>query len=203
VITGFGRTGRNFGIEHYGVVPDLMVMGKGISSGYAPLAAVAVRDHVRQVFVDKKVAFEHIFTYGGSPVATAAGIAAVDILLRERLTERADELGPAFAANLAGLREFPFVGDVRSIGLMAGIEFVADKETRTPFEPSARVAVRVREAGLRNGVVLYPGTGMADGRRGDIISLYPPLTVGLDDIADMGERIRATFTDVGRELEAL
>jgi adenosylmethionine-8-amino-7-oxononanoate aminotransferase len=201
VITGFGRTGRNFGIEHYGVVPDLMVMGKGISSGYAPLAAVAVRDHVRQAFVDAKVAFEHIFTYGGSPVATAAGIAVVDILVRERLAERAEELGPAFAANLAGLREFPFVGDVRSIGLMAGIEFVSDRETRAPFEPSDKVAVRVREAGLRNGVVLYPGTGMADGRRGDIISLYPPLTVTLDDIAEMGERIRATFTDVGRELQ--
>jgi adenosylmethionine-8-amino-7-oxononanoate aminotransferase len=85
---------------------------------------------------------------------------------------------------------------------MAGIEFVADRETRAPFETTDKVAVRVREAGLRNGVVLYPGTGMADGRRGDIISLYPPLTVTLDDIADMGERIRATLTDVGHELGA-
>ena len=88
VITGFGRTGRMFGIEHYGVVPDLMVMGKGISSGYAPLAAVAVREHVRQAFVQKGVAFEHIFTYGGHSVSTAAGIAAVDIL-RPRAAHRA------------------------------------------------------------------------------------------------------------------
>jgi adenosylmethionine-8-amino-7-oxononanoate aminotransferase len=200
VITGFGRTGRNFGIEHYGVVPDLMVMGKGISSGYAPLAAVAVRDHVRKAFVDAKVPFEHIFTYGGSPVATAAGIAVVAILRRERLAEHADELAPALAANLEGLREFPFVGDVRAIGFMAGIEFVADRKTRAPFAPALKVGARVREAGLRNGIVTYPGSGMADGKSGDIISLYPPLTFTLDDIADMGERLRSTFAEVGREL---
>ena len=200
VITGFGRTGRMFGIEHYGVVPDLMVMGKGISSGYAPLAAVAVRDHVRAVFVDKGVAFEHIFTYGGSPVATAAGIVAVDILRREHLAEHAEELAPAFAQNIEGLREFPFVGDVRAIGFMAGIEFVADRDTRAAFEPAQKVAARVREAGLKRGIVTYPGTGMADGKSGDIISLYPPLTFTLDDIADMGERLRATFADVSADL---
>jgi len=205
VITGFGRTGKMFGIEHYGVVPDMMVMGKGISSGYAPLAAVAVREHVRAVFVEKKVAFEHIFTYGGSPIATAAGIVAVDILRREKLVERAEELAPAFAKNLDGLREFPIVGDIRTIGLMAGIEFVADRETRAAYPGSAKVAVRVREAGLRNGIVTYPGTGMAspDGKSGDIISLYPPLIFTLDDIADMGERLRATFADVSRDLESL
>ena len=202
VITGFGRTGTNFGIEHYGVVPDLMVMGKGIS-GYAPLAAVAVRDHVRQAFVDAKVAFEHIFTYGGSPVATAAGLAVLEIYRRERLVEHVEELAPALASNLQGLREFGFVGDVRTLGFMAGIEFVADPVTRAPFPAASKVAVRVREAGLRNGIVTYPGTGMADGKSGDIISLYPPLTFTLDDIADMGERLRATFADVEGELKAV
>jgi adenosylmethionine-8-amino-7-oxononanoate aminotransferase len=202
VITGFGRTGTHFGIEHYGVVPDLMVMGKGISSGYAPLAAVAVRDHVRQAFVDSKTAFEHIFTYGGSPVATAAGLAVLDIYHRERLVEHVDELAPAMDSVLQGLREFPFVGDVRTIGFMAGIEFVADRATRVPYPPAVKVAVKVREAGLRNGIVTYPGTGMADGKSGDIISLYPPLTFTLDDIADMGERLRRTFADVGAELPA-
>jgi len=200
VITGFGRTGRMFGIEHYGVVPDLMVMGKGISSGYAPLAAVAAREHVRQAFVQKGVAFEHIFTYGGHSVSTAAGIAAVDILVRERLTEHAEELAPVLASTLQGLREFPIVGDVRTIGFMAGIEFVADRETRAPFPPASRAAVRVREAGLRHGIVTYPGTGMADGGSGDSISLYPPLTFTVDDIADMGDRLRATLADVTADL---
>jgi adenosylmethionine-8-amino-7-oxononanoate aminotransferase len=83
---------------------------------------------------------------------------------------------------------------------MAGIEFVADGATRTPFPAALKVAVKVREAGLRNGIVTYPGTGMADGKSGDIISLYPPLTFSLDDIADMGERLRRTFADVATEL---
>ena len=84
---------------------------------------------------------------------------------------------------------------------MAGIEFVADQSTREPFAPARRVAVKVREAGLRNGIVTYPGTGMAEGKAGDIISLYPPLTFTLDDIADMGERLRTTFADVQRQLD--
>jgi adenosylmethionine-8-amino-7-oxononanoate aminotransferase len=161
-----------------------------------------VRDHVRQAFVDAKVAFEHIFTYGGSPVATAAGLAVLDIYRREKLVEHVEELEPALASNLQGLRDFAFIGDVRTLGFMAGIEFVADPVTRAPFPPATKVAVRVREAGLRNGIVTYPGTGMADGKSGDIISLYPPLTFTLDDIADLGERLRATFADVEAELKA-
>ena len=200
VITGFGRTGKNFGIEHYGVVPDLMVMGKGISSGYAPLAAVAVRDHVHQAFVDAKVAFEHIFTYGGHPISAAAGLAVLAIHRRERLTERAAEMAPAFRTALERLYEFPFVGDVRTIGLQGSVEFVADTATREPFASSRKVAVTVREAGLRNGIVTYPGTGMADGARGDIMSLYPPLTFTQDHLDEMSERLRATFAEVARTL---
>ncbi len=200
VITGFGRTGRNFGIEHYGVVPDLMVLGKGISSGYAPLAAVAVRDHVRQAFVDAKTAFEHIFTYGGNPVSMAAGLAVLDIYNREHLAERAASHATAFAAALAPLTEFWFVGDIRTIGLMGGIEFVADLRTREPFPASTKVAAMVREAGLRNGIVTYPGTGMAGGTAGDIISLYPPLTVGPTELDEMAERLQATFRDLARTL---
>lgn len=200
VITGFGRTGRNFGIEHYGVVPDLMVLGKGISGGYAPLAAVAVRDHVRQAFVDAKTAFEHIFTYGGNPVSMAAGLAVLDIYNREHLAERAASHATAFAAALAPLTEFWFVGDIRTIGLMGGIEFVADLTTREPFPASTKVAAMVREAGLRNGIVTYPGTGMAGGTAGDIISLYPPLTVGPSELDEMADKLQATFRDVARTL---
>ena len=200
VVTGFGRTGRNFGIEHYGVVPDILVMGKGLSGGYAPLAAVAVRPHVHAAFADRHIPFEHIFTFGGNPVSTAAGIAVVDIWRRERLTERAASLAPAFAAALEPLREFEFVGDVRTIGLMAGIEFVADRATKAPFPPSRKVAVLIREAGLRNGIVTYPGTGMATGTAGDIISLYPPLTFTGEHLDEMARGLRAAFAEVAQDL---
>jgi adenosylmethionine-8-amino-7-oxononanoate aminotransferase len=204
VMTGFGRTGRHFGIEHYGVVPDLMIMGKGISSGYAPLAAVAVRDHVRAAFVEAGVAFEHVFTFGGNPVAVAAGLAALDIYRREGLAERAAHHAEAFAAALKPLEEFWFVGDIRTIGLMAGIEFVSDLVTKAPFPPGRKVAALVREAGLRNGIVTYPGTGMAGGGAGpiagDIISLTPPLTFGPAEFDEMADKLQATFRDVAATL---
>ena len=108
-------------------------------------------------------------------MSTAAGLAVLDIWEREQLGS-GRRARAAFSAALDRLREFPFVGDVRLIGLMAGIEFVADRATREPFDPAVKFGDRVREAGLRNGIVTYPGSGMADGARGDIISLYPPLT---------------------------
>jgi adenosylmethionine-8-amino-7-oxononanoate aminotransferase len=200
VLTGFGRTGRRFAADHWGVVPDLLVMGKGVSGGYAPLGAVAARDHVRAAFEGPGVAFEHVFTFGGHPVSAAAGLAVLDIWEREQLTERAAGLEAVFTAALDRLREHPFVGDVRVTGLMAGIEFVADRETREPFDPWMKFGTRVREAGLRNGIVTYPGSGMADGARGDIISLYPPLIVTEADIDEIAERLEATFLEVERDL---
>jgi adenosylmethionine-8-amino-7-oxononanoate aminotransferase len=200
VVTGFGRTGRTFAVDHWGVVPDLLVMGKGLSGGYAPLGAVAARSHVRAAFEEARAAFEHIFTFGGHPVSASAGLAVLRIWEREGLTERAAALEGAFTAALDRLREHAFVGDVRVSGLMAGLEFVEDRGTKEPFDPSLKVGARVREAGLRNGIVTYPGSGMADGARGDIISLYPPLIVGEADIAEIAERLEATLTEVEREL---
>ena len=145
-------------------------------------------------------AFEHIFTFGGNPIATAVAGTVLAIWERERLTDNAAALEPVLRTALDRLREHPFVGDVRVSGLMAGIEFVADRETREPFPPAARIGARIREAGLRNGVVTYPGSGMADGSRGDIISLYPPLTFTPDNVAELAERLEAAFTEVEREL---
>ena len=203
IVTGFGRTGRDFAMQHWGVVPDLLVMGKGVSGGYAPLGAVAVRRAIRATFEDTGTPFEHIFTFGGHPVACTAGLAVLRIWEREHLTQRAGSLEGAFRAALERLREHPFVGDIRVSGLMAGIEFVADRDTKEPFEPALKVGARVREAGLRNGIVTYPGSGMADGLRGDVISLYPPLIVSDAHVAEIAERLDATFAEVGNELDAV
>jgi adenosylmethionine-8-amino-7-oxononanoate aminotransferase len=202
VVTGFGRTGRPFAVDHWGIVPDLIVLGKGVSGGYAALGAVAARRPVRATFVDAGTPFEHLFTFGGNPIAAAAGLAVLEIWEREQLTENVVRLEPAFAAALEGLRRYPFVGDVRVSGFMAGIEFVADRTTREPFPSELRFGARIREAGLRNGIVTYPGAGMADGARGDIISLYPPLTFSADDIADASDRLHATFAEVEEGLRA-
>jgi adenosylmethionine-8-amino-7-oxononanoate aminotransferase len=200
VVTGFGRTGKHFAMDHWGVVPDILAMGKGISAGYAPLGAVAVRSGLRDAFRQAGATFEHIFTFGGNPVSMAAGVAVLDVYEREGVAARVAGLDTEFRALLEPFRAYRFVGDVRCRGLMAGIEFVRDQTTKEPFEPSDGVAVRFREAGLRNGIVVYPGTGMADGARGDIISLYPPLTITQDELAELGERLRATFDAVGPTL---
>ena len=200
VVTGFGRTGKDFAVDHWGVVPDILAMGKGISGGYAPLGAVAVRAELRESFRQAGATFEHIFTFGGNPVSMAAGVAVLDVYEREGIRDRVAGLDAAFRALLEPFRAYPFVGDIRSRGLMAGIEFVRDRATKEPFEASDGVAVRFREAGLRNGIVVYPGTGMADGTRGDIISLYPPLTITRDELGELGERLTATFDAVAPTL---
>jgi len=200
VVTGFGRTGRTFAVDHWGVVPDLLAMGKGISGGYAPLGAVAARSHVREAFVAAGATFEHIFTFGGNPVSMAAGIAVLDAWRDEDVLGNVTRVSGAFADALEPLWRFPFVGDIRTRGLMAGIEFVADRATKEPFDPAMGFGARIREAGLRNGVVTYPGSGVADGLRGDIISLYPPLVIGLPELSELSDRLQATFEEVSAGL---
>ncbi len=200
VVTGFGRTGRTFAVDHWDVVPDLLVMGKGISGGYAPLGAVAARSLIRSTFVEASATFEHIFTFGGNPVAMAAGIAVLDAWRDEAVLGNVERVAPAFGVALDPLWRFPFVGDIRQRGLMAGIEFVADRATKEPFDPAVGFGARIREAGLRNGVVTYPGGGVADGLRGDIISLYPPLVIGTVELSEMSDRLQATFEEVAAGL---
>jgi adenosylmethionine-8-amino-7-oxononanoate aminotransferase len=203
IITGFGRTGTTFAVDHWNVVPDLLVMGKGISGGYAPLSAVATTESIRDVFVTKPAPFDHIFTFGSNPVSMAAGLAVLEIWRREGVLENVRTVGEQFSSVLRGLREYEFVGDVRTSGLMAGVEFVADRASKVPFRSEVGLAGLVQRMGLDNGIVTYPGTGMADGASGDIISLYPPLTFTPEDISEMGQLLKLTFDQVAGHLEGL
>ena len=204
ILTGFGRTGRVFAMDHWNVTPDLLAMGKGVAGGYAPLGGVAVREFIRQAFIDARTPFDHVFTFANNPTSAAAGLAVLDIWEREGLCANAAAMEGTFQAALDRLREHELVGDVRVSGLMAGIEFVADRETRAPFPAELKVSARVRDAGLRHGVVTYPGSGMADrGLSGDIISIYPPLVFTEEHVWEMAERLDATLVEVGRELGRL
>ena len=196
VMTGFGRTGRNFAVEHWDVVPDIMTMAKAISGGYAPLGATVASDRIAEAFEDADSAFDHVFTYGGSPVSLAAGVVALQILQREKLVQRSDQCGEYFLRQAEKLKAHPMVGDVRGKGLMLGIEFVKDRETREPFAPELHVYDRVVKTALRNGLIVYPGHGAIDGYRGDHISLYPPLTVADDEIDEMVDILDQTIGEV-------
>ena len=182
VMTGMGRTGKNFAVEHWGVEPDIILLGKAIASGYAPLGAVLVAGHVAEAIARGSGAFLHGFTYNAHPVATAAGLAVLEYLEKNRLLKRVAPSGAELLRALEPLRKSPFVGDVRGLGLLLAIEFVREKATRQPFPADAGVAAQIFRAAFDAGVLTYPIQGCVDGMRGDHILLAPPFTISTAEI---------------------
>jgi adenosylmethionine-8-amino-7-oxononanoate aminotransferase len=177
IMSGMGRTGQPFAVQHWDVSPDMILVGKGIASGYAPLGAVIVAGHVAEAIARGSGTFLHGFTYNSHPVAASAGNAVLDYIEREKLFDRVVSAEKEMAAALEPLERFSVVGDVRGIGLLWGIEFVRDAKTREPFPPDARIAARIAEDALESGIMTYPIQGCADGHRGDHILLAPPFTI--------------------------
>jgi putrescine---pyruvate transaminase len=175
VITGFGRTGRWFGTEHADVVPDMMIFAKGVTSGYVPLSGVMISRDLHETLKTQKGTFAHGFTYSGHPVACAVALANLRIIEAERLVERVAEAGRRLLPQLMKLKRHPIVGDVRGVGLLAGIEFVRDQQTRAPFDPSLGVARQVWVAALEDGVIFRPLTG-------DVLAICPPFVISDEQI---------------------
>jgi adenosylmethionine-8-amino-7-oxononanoate aminotransferase len=199
VMTGMGRTGRNFAVEHWGVQPDLILVGKGIASGYAPLGAVLVAPHVVEAIAGGSGAFEHGFTYQAHPVSIAAALAVLDFIVRNNLFARVAPTGEEFLRALEPLKKLPIVGDIRGRGLLAGIEFVRHG-SREPFPPEAKVAERIRQAAYAEGAATYPIQGCADGERGDHLLLAPPFIISSAEIAAIARALTAAITRVAREV---
>jgi adenosylmethionine-8-amino-7-oxononanoate aminotransferase len=177
VMTGMGRTGKPFASEHWGLEPDIILAGKGIASGYAPLGAVLVAPRVVQAFERGSAAFTHGFTYQAHPVATAAGNAVFDYLEAHKLFARVTPAGETLRTALGKVAGHPCVGQVRGLGLLQGVEFVKDKTTREPFPKEAGIAEKIRQAALEKDVLLYPGQSCVDGKRGDHVLLAPPFII--------------------------
>lgn len=192
VMTGIGRTGRNFGIEHWDAVPDLMLVAKGLSGGYTSLAAVVAHDRVIEVLRSGGGRYEHNFTYAGNPVACAVGSAVLHAIEAEGVVDHVADVEAEFFALLGGLRRHAIVGDVRGRGLMAGIEFV-QPGGREPFPAAIGVARRVDLAAREQGLLVYPCSGIVDGRVGDAILLLPPLTIDRHELAQLAERLDAAL----------
>jgi adenosylmethionine-8-amino-7-oxononanoate aminotransferase len=201
VFTGFGRLGTWFGMERFGALPDIMVFAKGITAGYAPLGGFAVRTALVEPFRQGSGRFEHNFTYAAHPVAAAVGIAVIGILQRDRLVERVAAAEPKFAGLLRDqLSELPVVGDVRSIGLLGGVELVADPGTKQPFPASAGIAARATRLALDEGVIVYPCSGGVDGEAGDYLILAPPFVSSDADLEQMVERTGRALRRLSDEL---
>jgi len=185
ILCGAGRTGTWWSIEPYGVAPDIMTLGKGISGGYAPLSAVAAPERILDAIAGGSGDFLHAQTFSHHPVACAAGLAAVRYLKQHKLVERCSQLGVVLHQRLATLKALPHVGDVRGRGLLAGIEFVEDKATRAPFPRTARFAETFTDAALEAGLTVWPNVGHADGVNGDLVLVAPPFIITEGEIDEV------------------
>ena len=177
IMTGMGRTGKPFAMQHWSVEPDMILVGKGIASGYAPLGAVLASARVVEAFERGSGGFLHGFTYQAHPVSTAAGNAVLDYLEAHKLFDRVNAAGQELRCALPLLQSHPNVGEVRGLGLLLGVEFVKNKATRQTFPREQNIAEKIRQACLEEGVLTYPTQGCVDGLRGDHILLAPPFTI--------------------------
>jgi adenosylmethionine-8-amino-7-oxononanoate aminotransferase len=195
VITGFGRTGRWFGLEHYGVEPDIIQFAKGITSGYVPLGGIGVSDAIREVInsVPPGKRWMHAYTYSGHPTCCAVALKNIEIIEREGLVERAAVAGRRLGDGLRTLQSVDGVGHVRSLGLMGGVEVVADKATKQLFPPEAAMSQRLTDALLERGLCTRVAM--------DCICLAPPLMIEDDLIDRIVEIIRDAIPAVLSSLD--
>jgi adenosylmethionine-8-amino-7-oxononanoate aminotransferase len=186
VMTGFGRTGRWFATEHWDVVPDILVAAKGASGGYAPLAVLVATDEVVGALEAAGTPFVAGHTFAQNPVVAAAGIAVLRYIRKHDLVCAANERGAELLAGLRGLvGRHPILGDARGMGLMLGLELVADAATKRPFPIQDGMAYRLARACIEEGAAVYPGQGCADGLVGDHVLVTPPLTITSAEIAEL------------------
>ncbi len=205
VMTGMGRTGRNFAVEHWDVQPDILVTAKGLSSGYAPLGAVIASSKVVDAIAGGSGAFLHGFTYNAHPISLAAGRAVLRYLRQNELVRASDsgqESTPAaaFQRALTTLQSEESVGDVRGIGLLWAIEFVADKNTKRPFPADSAFSSKVAAAALKRGVLVYPMQGSVDGISGDHVLLAPPAIINTEQISWSVEQLSASIREAQQQL---
>jgi adenosylmethionine-8-amino-7-oxononanoate aminotransferase len=196
VMTGFGRTGKWFGYEHFGVKPDIMAMGKGLGGGYFPIGAAAVSAHVVETIAQKSGIFAAGFSWAGNPMGAAVVSKAIDYLKKHNLVERCHQMGTYLAQKLQELTHHPTVGDVRGMGLMRGLEFVADKETKRPIDPGLHFSIQLAMETLKRGLAVQFSAGSDRGQAGDMIFLGPPFIIAKNQIDDLVAILDVSLTAV-------
>jgi adenosylmethionine-8-amino-7-oxononanoate aminotransferase len=185
VMTGFGRTGKYFAYEHFETPPDVIALGKGIAGGYFPLGAVAVTAKVVDTIAKGSGIFAAGHTWSGNPVGAAVANKTMDLIEEGNLVQRCVEMGDYLAEKLEGLRSHPIVGDIRGDGLMRGVEFVNNKETKEPLDPAIKFWVLLHQEAQKKGLVLETSGGCERGQAGDMMMLGPAFIVRKKEIDDI------------------
>jgi len=197
VLTGAGRTGKFFGIQHFGVTPDVITMGKSLNGGYAPLSALIAKRTIVETIAHGSGGFMHAQTYSHNPLSAAAGLAVQHYVEKRDLVERAARVGEKLGARLKRI-ENEIVGDVRGIGMLWAIEFVADGRTKRAFPREDALAERLVENAKDLGLVLWPNVGHADGRNGDLVMIAPPFTITEEQIEELATLLERSIAQTSQ-----
>ncbi|MEO7852439.1 MAG: aspartate aminotransferase family protein [Rubrivivax sp.] len=192
VMCGMGRTGTLHACEAEGVVPDLLVIAKGLGGGYQPIGAVLAQQEIVAAFGRGSGAFQHGHTYLGHAVACAAALAVQQVIVRDGLLEAVQRQGAGLRQRLlAAFGEHPHIGDIRGRGLFQAIELVADRQYKTPFDPARKVHVRIKAEAMARGLMVYPMGGTVDGKLGDHVLLAPPFIIDDSQLDELVGLLRA------------
>lgn len=198
VMTGFGRTGYNFGVDFEGISPDIIALGKGMSGGYFPLGGVIIHSKIYNQFKCNNTYYMGGHTFACNPVGASVGLKTLEIIKEKNLVENSHNMGLYLKDKLLELKSLEFVGDVRGRGLLIGIEFVQNKTTKEPFKSNLKVSQKIGEIALKKGLIVYPGTGSNYGIDGDHIKIAPPLTINkfeCDKIVEILKESIIEFTE--------
>jgi len=199
VMTGVGRTGRNFGVDHWSISPDLLVCAKGLASGYSPLFCVMASEPIHKAIREGNGAFIHGHTYSQNPLSCAVSLAVLETIEENNLVRRSAEMGEYLLERLGRLYKLPIVGDIRGLGLFAGVEFVRDRESKSPFPPQYTLSNRITKQAFENGLIVYPGSGGADGVNGDHILLAPPFIIDHEQIDELVTVLERSISQVSSQ----
>ena len=199
VMCGMGRTGTFFACEQDGIAPDIVTIAKGLGAGYAPIGAMLCTGAIHDAIAQGSGSFQHGHTYHGHPLAAAAGRAVVTALRDRGLVARVAQTGGVLDARLrATFGQHPHVGDIRGRGLFRAIELVEDRETKAPFDPSRKLAARIKSAAMDEGLIVYPASGTVDGKSGDHVLIAPPFIIEEAQIDELtGKLSRAVERALG------
>lgn len=203
VMSGMGRTGSLFACEQEGIAPDIVTCAKGLGAGYQPVGACILSEEIYQTIVSGSGAFQHGFTYIGHAAACAGALAVQQAIEREDLLANVRRRGEQLTQALhERFGQHPNIGDIRGRGLFLGLELVADRSNKQPFEPDLRLFARIKHHAMEQGLMCYPGGGTVDGRAGDHVLLAPPYIIEDSHVSEIVEKLGTAIDSALKEVAA-